>query len=160
MELARGGRSRFTFDPGNDIYPVWSPDGSRILFGSDRRRRVQLCIRSADGVGAEEPVLKSSADMAPWSWSPDGRFVVYRTVRRRLALANLGVLPLVGERTPHAFGDRGSRGSGSTVAGRPMAGLHLQRIRTLEVYVQSFPAPGGGQVADLERRGRAAEMAA
>ena len=36
MELARGVASRFTFDPGNDIYPVWSPDGSRIVFGSDR----------------------------------------------------------------------------------------------------------------------------
>ena len=35
VDVARGVASRFTFDPGNDVYPVWSPDGSRIVFGSD-----------------------------------------------------------------------------------------------------------------------------
>jgi TolB protein len=65
VELARGVTSRFTFDPGNDIYPVWSPDGSRIMFGSDREGGVlKLYQKRADGVGTEEPVLKSGADTA------------------------------------------------------------------------------------------------
>ena len=35
--LNGGTPSRFTIDCGNDIYPVWSPDDSRIAFGSDRQ---------------------------------------------------------------------------------------------------------------------------
>jgi WD40 repeat protein len=36
VELAHDVASRFTFDPHNDIYAVWSPDGARIAFGSNR----------------------------------------------------------------------------------------------------------------------------
>ena len=80
VELARGVTSRFTFDPGNDMFPAWSPDGTQIMFGSDRGGGVpHLYQKRADGVGAEEPVLKSRIDMAPNSWAPDGRSVVYRT---------------------------------------------------------------------------------
>ena len=35
-DIARGATSRFTFDPGNDSTPVWSPDGRTIVFTSDR----------------------------------------------------------------------------------------------------------------------------
>ena len=95
VELARGVTSRFTFDPGNDIYPVWSPDGSRIMFGSDRGGGVfNLYQKRADGIGTDEPMLKSNVDMAPYSWSPDGRFVVYRTIAS--SAFNLGILPLAG----------------------------------------------------------------
>ena len=36
LEIARGVRSRLTTNVANDWYPVWSPDGKQILFGSDR----------------------------------------------------------------------------------------------------------------------------
>src|SRR5262249_10553934 len=36
FDLARGAKSRFTFDPADDLNPVWSKDGSRIFFTSDR----------------------------------------------------------------------------------------------------------------------------
>src|SRR5262249_9783113 len=32
LDLVRGGLTRFTFDPANDRYPVWSPDGTRIVY--------------------------------------------------------------------------------------------------------------------------------
>jgi len=28
--------SRFTFDPADDRYPLWSPDGTRLVFASNR----------------------------------------------------------------------------------------------------------------------------
>jgi eukaryotic-like serine/threonine-protein kinase len=37
FDLARGSRSRLTFDPGDESNPVWSPDSSRIAFSSSRR---------------------------------------------------------------------------------------------------------------------------
>ena len=31
-DTARSVRTRFTFDPGNELAPIWSPDGSRLVF--------------------------------------------------------------------------------------------------------------------------------
>src|SRR3989454_155521 len=42
IELGRGNPSRFTFDPAIDVAPVWSPDGSRIVFGSNREGTLNL----------------------------------------------------------------------------------------------------------------------
>ena len=39
--------TRFTFDPGADAYPIWSPDGNRIVFDSNRKGHRDL--RSAQG---------------------------------------------------------------------------------------------------------------
>ena len=59
MGLARGVPSRFTFDPGNDIFPVWSHDGRLILFASDRSGTLELYQKRADGVGTEDQVFKN-----------------------------------------------------------------------------------------------------
>ena len=145
VELARGVTSRFTFDPGNDIYPVWSPDGSRIVFGSDRDGGVpHLYQKRADGVGIEEPFVKSSQNMLPHSWSPDGRFLAYRTpVNGR---SQIGILPLVGEQTLRLFDPSRFLQFYSQVSpdGRWLA-YNADESGRFEVYVQSFPAPGGGK---------------
>jgi hypothetical protein len=65
VELARGVMLRFTFDPGNDLYPVWSPDGSRVMFSSDRQGGVfNLYQKLANGAGDDELMavpIKSTA---------------------------------------------------------------------------------------------------
>ncbi len=145
VELARGVASRFTFDRGNDIFPVWSPDGSRIVFGSDREGGVyHLYQKRADGAGIEEPVVKSSLNMLPHGFSPDGRFLVYRTpVDGR---NQIGIVPLVGEQTLHWFEPSRFVQSNGQVSpdGRWLAYTSDESGR-FEVYVQSFPAPGGGK---------------
>ena len=145
VELARGVASRFTFDPGNDIYPVWSPDGSRIVFGSDRDGGVyHLYQKRADGAGIEEPVVKSSQNMLPHSWSPDGRFLAYRTpVNGR---SQIGILPLVGAPTLRWFEPSRFIQFYSQVSpdGRWLA-YNTDESGRFEVYVQSFPAPSGGK---------------
>jgi len=45
-EVARGADSRFTVDPAQDLTPVWSPDGRRLAFSSDRVGPLDLYIRS------------------------------------------------------------------------------------------------------------------
>jgi Tol biopolymer transport system component len=145
VELVRGVASRVTFDPGNDIYPVWSPDGSRIVFGSDRDNGVyHLYQKRADGVGIEEPVVKSSQNMLPHDWSPDGRFLVYRTLVN--GPSQIGIVPLVGEQTLRLFGPSMFTQVSSQVSpdGRWLA-YSTDESGRYEVYVQSFPAPGGGK---------------
>ena len=143
MELARGVTSRFTFDPTNDSYPIWSPDGNWIMFGSDRGGVLNLYQKRANGAGGEEVVLKSAADMVPWSWSPDARFVVYRSTMR---VIKMGILPLTGERTPHLLElSKFNEAQGQiSPDGRWLAYTSNESGR-FEVYVQSFPAPGGGK---------------
>jgi Tol biopolymer transport system component len=145
VELARGVASRFTFDPGNDIFPVWSPDGSRIVFGSDRNHGVyHLYQKRADGVGIEEPVVTSSQNLLPHDFSPDGRLLAYRTLVN--GPSQIGIVPLVGERTLRLFDPAPFLQTGSQVSpdGRWLA-YTAQESGRVEVYVQSFPAPGGGK---------------
>jgi Tol biopolymer transport system component len=67
--LTFGGRSRF---------PVWSPDGQRIAFQSDREGDLALFAQRVDGTGVER-LTKAEKDEAhvPESWSPDGRHVSF-----------------------------------------------------------------------------------
>ena len=62
-----------TFDPGSDRWPVWTPDGKRIVFGSDRARPgiSNLYWVNADGTG-EVTRLHESPQSDPM-FSPDGR---------------------------------------------------------------------------------------
>src|SRR5204862_280620 len=81
VEAARGIASRFTFDPHNNLYPVWSPDGTRVAFGSDREAgQFNLYTKLSNGAASEELLLKSGIGVqaAPYSWSPDGAYIVFR----------------------------------------------------------------------------------
>jgi len=58
----RGGKTRLTFDPADDIDPVWSPDGTRIAFTSDRSGQRNIYWKLADGSGPEELLPGGSAN--------------------------------------------------------------------------------------------------
>jgi hypothetical protein len=144
VDVGRSVTSRLTFDPGNDIYPIWSPDGVWIMFGSDRDGVFNLYQKRADGTGNEERVLTSTDDMVPYSWSPDGRAVVYRVGQR--APFNMGILPLVGERTPRLFEASTFNQSYGQVSpdGRWLAHT-FQGSGRFEVYIRNFSEPLGGR---------------
>jgi serine/threonine protein kinase len=98
VDLVRGVSSRFTFDAANDIYPIWSPDGNWIMFGSDRSGAFNLYQKRANGTGSEERVVRSPTPMVPYSWASNGSVVVYRVGNS--APFNMGILPLAEPRTP------------------------------------------------------------
>jgi Tol biopolymer transport system component len=78
LEFARGASMQFTFVSGAaDRFPVWSPDGSRIVFSSHREAATDLYMKAANGAGGEQLVLKSGEDKTPTDWSRDGRFLLY-----------------------------------------------------------------------------------
>jgi len=107
-ELARGTRTRLTFDPSDDRIPVWSPDGSRVAYSSNRARAnldvYDILARSSTGTGAEEVLLKSDVAKQANDWSPDGRFLVFSQgdVLSR-GLVDLWMLPLSGDRKSFPF---------------------------------------------------------
>lgn len=94
-----GRETRFTFEGGR--YPLWSPDGARIAFAD--KAGASLKQKSSTGGGAEELLLASSAgSIAPYSWSPDGRFLIYSR-RDPVTTGDLWVLPLDGKQKPSVF---------------------------------------------------------
>jgi Tol biopolymer transport system component len=74
-DVARGSQSRFTFD-GNAIFPVWSPDGSRIAFDSVRQGITKIFEKPANGMGQEEAFEAPSGNDVPLDWSRDGRYLI------------------------------------------------------------------------------------
>jgi Tol biopolymer transport system component/DNA-binding winged helix-turn-helix (wHTH) protein len=143
QDLERGVGWRATFDPANDWCPVWSPDGTRLLFASQRAgARNDLYLTSVTGGGPEEPLLKSPRTKWSVDWSPDGRFVLFNDWNLSTKAA-LWVLPLFGERRPSPvrespFNDVQARLSPD---GRWLAYTSDDSGRP-EVYVRSFPGSG------------------
>jgi Tol biopolymer transport system component len=87
-DLSRGGTSRFTLGPDFNAAPVWSPDGSRLIFRTSRNGITEFYQKSASLGGSEEPVLTpdvarvatgSSVSVMLTDWSSDGRFLLYNT---------------------------------------------------------------------------------
>src|SRR5262249_16532692 len=78
--VSGGNAQRFTFDPATDLSPVWSPDGSRIVWASGRDVTVNLYQKAASGAGEETLLWKSDHPKFPTDWSRDGRFIIYRQI--------------------------------------------------------------------------------
>ncbi|MGH9862294.1 MAG: protein kinase domain-containing protein, partial [Candidatus Acidiferrales bacterium] len=95
-DLARGTRTRLTFDAAADNFPVWSPDGRFIIFASDRKGNFDLYQKDSSGAAPEEALLESEARERPSSWSSDGRFLAFD--RAAPGGDDLWVLSLTGER--------------------------------------------------------------
>ncbi len=76
LDLARGVAERLTSVGGN-IAPVWSPDGGRIVFASDRDGHWNLFTRSASGEEPERLLARSEGDDSPTDWSRDGRLLLF-----------------------------------------------------------------------------------
>jgi eukaryotic-like serine/threonine-protein kinase len=103
VELARGATSRFTFEAHHNYAPVWSPDGSRIVFASIRGGSANLYQKVSSGAVDEELLLKWGEGFSyPTDWSRDGRFIAYTSQNAKTQL-DLWVLPLEGDRKPVPF---------------------------------------------------------
>ena len=79
FDAARGVDCRATFDSGNELEGVWSPDGSRLVYNSNRAGRQNLYEKAASGAGKEATVLESPIYKYVLRWSPDGKFLLFIT---------------------------------------------------------------------------------
>src|SRR4030095_13591937 len=76
-DIARQTSSRLTFDPAVESNAVWSPDGGRIVFSSNRSGPYDLYWKTSSGAGNEEVLLKSDNAKFATDWSLDGRYILY-----------------------------------------------------------------------------------
>ena len=145
-DLRSGSDRQVTSDSLSDASPVWSPDGEKLIYRSNRgSRSIQFYRVSATGVGGAEILLGDSQQrelqqVSPiqTDWSPNGAYLVYQAASPKhgfdlwaLSLADRKAIPLKRTITNELHGafSRDSRwiAYASDESGR------------YEVYVQAFP---------------------
>jgi Tol biopolymer transport system component len=141
FDIARGVRTRFTFDPGEDVSPLWSPDGSALIFSSNRKGHLDLYRKALDGSSDEEALYASDSDKIPVGWTP-GRTLLFGEAAKD-AGSELRTLPLDGSRKPEPW----SRTKFNEVASPPSPDGRWLPYSTdesgrWEVYVTAFPRAG------------------
>jgi Tol biopolymer transport system component len=139
--------SRVTFDAAFDSYPLWSPDGARIVFSSSRTGPFDLYQKLTSGAGVEERLVASDQIKTPSSWSADGRFLLYQSIDPQTGY-DLWVVPMVGDRTASVFLKtpfRETRGVFSP-DGRWVA-YQSNESGQDEIYVRPFVPPGAANTA-------------
>jgi len=72
------GMSKITDNPKYDAEPIVSPDGSQIVFGSQRDGDFDIYIMNSDGSDVRRLTRRIGYDGGPW-FSPDGKKVVWRS---------------------------------------------------------------------------------
>lgn len=91
VDVASGAMTRLTSDPGFDAFPIWSPDGRRIIFTSNRSGVYDLYEKPADGSANEALLYHSPEGKGPTSWSANGKFLVYYSLGQPTHLRLLAV---------------------------------------------------------------------
>jgi tricorn protease len=82
VPVAGGDAKRLTVHPAEDIMPQFSPDGSRILFSSDRYDNYDLYIMPVSGGEPERLTYYTGRDIGT-GWTPDGDTVIFYSFRDR-----------------------------------------------------------------------------
>jgi serine/threonine protein kinase len=140
FDLRRNVRSRFTFDASPDYCGIWSADGSRIYFASDRARG--LFAKDAAGTGAEERIFESKDLIIPNDVTPDGSTIVAH-IRREAGRWDLVSIPAAGGAlVDQVTGPFAEVGGVVSPDGRYLA-YSSDESGTFEVYLTTFPAGGG-----------------
>jgi dipeptidyl aminopeptidase/acylaminoacyl peptidase len=142
-DLERGVASRFTFDRGADHAPIWSPDGSRILYSSDRNGTCDLYLKEASGTGAADEVFAAEQIVHGSDWSRDGSYAAFIT-RGEDTGWDIWAMPMDPSGEPFAV----VRSEFREVRPRfsPDARWIVYQSNESgrdEIYVTQFPGPGG-----------------
>jgi len=149
-DLSRETLTRSTFEGTQNYNPLWTPDGKRIAFESNRAGPINIFWPLADGSGGFERLTTSEYLNAPMSWSPDGRLLNFigidPTTGVDIWVLRMGDPPAGSGQVRKAqlflqtpFNENTSRFSPD---GRWMAYISDESGRN-EVYVQPYPGPGG-----------------
>ena len=139
VDLTRGVGSKITTDESDDNHGLYSPDGSALVYTSNRAGAFDIYLRKGNN---DSKVVTSEGGVALTDWTPDGRFVIYHD-RGRNSQADIWMLAVADGGPPRAFLKTPFYEGYASVSpnGRWIV-YHSDQSGRLEVYVQPFPAGG------------------
>ncbi|MCI0554592.1 MAG: protein kinase, partial [Anaerolineae bacterium] len=139
FDLLRGSRSRLTID-GNNVFPVWTPDGRSVTFSSDRAGAYNIFMQAADGSGEIKQLTKSETYQYTSSWSPDGKLLA---LNEQGQTDDIYLLSTNGESKwqPFATSRFNEWGPAFSPDGRLLAYTADEQAQS-DVYVQPYPQTG------------------
>jgi len=76
-DLLRGDFRQLNFNPAWDQRPLWTGNGQKIVFASERQGVLDLFWKPADGSGQSQALLMSEYSKWPTSWSPDDNLLIF-----------------------------------------------------------------------------------
>jgi Tol biopolymer transport system component/predicted Ser/Thr protein kinase len=145
FDLRRGVPTRFTTDPADEYFSVWSPDSTAMIFASRRRGHFDLYRKSTTGSAPAQQLLVDNRDKFPMSWSSDGRLLLYSTGTLSIVgnRGHLWALPLVGDAKPYPVLDdpNFSQYPGQlSPDGHWIAYASNESAAQSDIYVAAFPS--------------------
>ena len=144
IDLSRGAKTRLTFNPQSDGDPVWSPDGKRIAFSSNRAGdgHIHIYDTSASATGDDQLSLNSNADDVPTNWSRDGKNILFMRFQNDVP-ASVWLLSLDDHQAnPLLQSPSFSQGAAAFSPNGRFVVYDSTESGRLEVYVQTFPLSG------------------
>ncbi|HTS36165.1 MAG TPA: protein kinase [Candidatus Solibacter sp.] len=138
-EIGSNVTTRLTFTNGLQEDPVWSPDGKKIVYSSNENINFSIYSRNTDGSGGVEKVLDLHTQyQAPWDWSRDGKYLMFRKDSDLLymSVADHQTHPLIVEK-PWPVRNAQFSPDGKYVA------YTTQETGTWDIYISPFPDFGG-----------------
>ena len=123
----------------NNSWPLWTSDGKRVVYASNREEPWDLFWKSADGSGKEERLLEKQYLQQPYSFSPDGKMLAFLHSDPTTA-QDVWVLPLDGQPRPRPLLQTAAAETDAEFSpdGRFLAYTSNESGRN-EVYVRPFP---------------------
>ena len=144
-DLGRTTLTRVTFNPGRDTYPVWTPDGRRLIFALDRAGARNLFWQAADGTGAVERLTDSPNQQIATAVSPDGARLIFTETAPKTG-EDVMQVELDGTRrvTPLVQSPFAERNGVVSPDGRWLA-YEANESGQFEISVRPFPAVNSGR---------------
>jgi Tol biopolymer transport system component/predicted Ser/Thr protein kinase len=144
--LKTGLGTRLTFSDSFNEGPVWSADGSKVVFTRNQLDHYELRLKPASGAGDEQVLLRtSSTDLLADSWSRDGRYLSYSdNILSPTGKMQVRALALQGDRTPLLAAQSEGNAVASAISpdGKWLAYTSDETGR-FEVYATAFPGHAG-----------------
>ena len=140
----KGGNSRFTFDPAEEVVGVWSRDGTTVAYRSAGGSVAgALLLKPASGLERERTMFKigGSNDAIPNSWSPDDQQILVTS--QTPAGYHLELRPITGGAgIPFQTGP-GNQTNGMISPSGQWVAYASDESGSWEIYVTTFPGAAG-----------------